>query len=424
MVAERDDVETVVDTPMPEGEQGGMYSQMDIGTGKTISYDTAQPAPWELDEEGYILPEYAHYYETEGQVGAAPMADFDQEHQKILERQQEWRWYKPWTWDWSKANPFNWFSSDDKPKSDHPGDFVEQGRVLSPTSEKEEEKGAFTKAYEATRDAVVSGYETTRDAVKKGYDATTEFAYDLVPNELGGQTAEEKKQGVNFQPNLYQKIMHPALGGWTNEELEKAKMAGEMAGYIDRPNFWQRRMPTWLGGWSNEEIARSEKLSVQHGDLPSRPNLWERYMPTWLGGASQEEVARYDKALEERKAQNPRMNAYRRHAHEWLGGASNEEIAAFDKKVALDKKVVGNVTVGDLLQAGFSQEKVEQMQKAARAKVDSQIKKEAASNPMGLTQRLGQVAQPVQITAEELGVTRQEMQQIALLNQQKAQTGK
>lgn len=469
---------------------GVEYTEMTVGEDEL--------PPWVLDENGNIPEEILEDTTNEPQVPAGPttapqMADFGSQHGQI-QTESEWRWYNPFSWNWSKANPMNWFGSDDKNVPDMPFPGFEaytntttpagnQGQTAEkdwqwynplswdwskanpmnwfgsdentpkPKTEENDWKWYNPLSWDwskanpmnwfATKEKetpskygtppIVPSQEPTKDEpgiISETYDkvagavkGAAEMAYDAIPNELGGRTSEEKRQGVNFQPNIYQKIMPPFMGGWTKEQLETAKKAAEQAGYIDRPNWWQRRMPTFMGGWSNEEIKRSEDLSIKHGDLPSRPNLWERFMPTWLGGASKEEVDRYDKVLETRKAANPQMSAYKRHAHEWIGGASDEEIKKFDQEVALGKKVVGNVTVGDLLNAGFTQEQVAKMQEASKAKIDAQIKAEAGNNPMGLSHRLGQVATPVQISAKELGITNQQMNQIIAINNAKAQQG-
>ncbi len=239
----------------------------------------------------------------------------------------------------------------------------------------------------------------------------------VLPDLVGGRTRYELEQGVDFQPNWWQRNMPTWLGGWEDEKLALAKTAGEMAGYIDRPNFWQRRMPTWLGGWRNEEVTRLDNLAQSHGLLPQRPNLWERYMPTWLGGASQEEVARYDQAREAYDKKHPQMSGYKRHMPTWLMGASKEEVEKFDKAKDLNREVLKNVTVGSLLEAGFTDQQIDAMQMRIDRYRIQKYAQEGAQNPLGLLNRFHRVSTPLEMTQQDLGVTKEQMQVISKISQ-------
>lgn len=307
-------------------------------------------------------------------------------------------------------------------------------------------------------DSLTNEQKTSQIISNTTQTETTEpsLIQEYMPFALGGWSNEELKQGKAFQANWYQKYMPELLGGWSSEKLEQYQKAAESAGYVDRPNWWGRHMPNWLGGASDEEIKKYDDFAKQYQFVP-RPNMWERYMPTWLGGVSDEEVQAYDKYLVSRKgpqkpslwgrymptwlggtsdeeiktyddyqAQKPKEpNFWDKYAPTWLGGMSNEDLAKNQKDQENTVTVFQGVTVGKLREAGFTEEKIQTMQKMVQNERTEQVASEAQNNSLGLKNRFGICAQPLTLEAEDYikaGISKEEMATIYQIYQTSQKT--
>lgn len=153
---------------------------------------------------------------------------------------------------------------------------------------------------------------------------------------------------------------------------------------------------------TNDGVAQSvtptqeaENQNMQEGETtsgtPKKMTWWEYYMPKFLGGASKEEVEAY-------KAQ--RM----------IGMNSTENIptlpAQINQKLSGDLIFIKGVTVDQMRQSGFSEEKIQSMYNKV---LERQNQINTTTQARGLSSHLEQNAQKITMTSNELGITKKEV---------------
>ncbi|MBO7244687.1 MAG: hypothetical protein J6V53_05350 [Alphaproteobacteria bacterium] len=266
----------------------------------------------------------------------------------------------------------------------------------------------------------------------EGHLAVAEAAEKEVPEEHQDKLDAYRDQAALFSAHadevaeeafeLYQSGLEERSETRAKQEEELATERGRLNQDVSHafPNFWQEYAPTWLGGWSDEELATAQKAREAAGYIEA-PGFWDRYAPSFLGGWSSEEVEKYDNYMAAHKGpQKEGLSFWERHAPTWLGGKSDIEVAAHDLKAENATEVFKGVTIGELREAGYSDEKIHQMRLMATGAVNRQLEAEAGENPMGLINRFHQCATPVQLTEadyQSIGLNRQDMAMISRLSQ-------
>lgn len=147
-------------------------------------------------------------------------------------------------------------------------------------------------------------------------------------------------------------------------------------------SYWGLIASPRLGGATQEEIQQATLQLVENNQLtkiepPKRLSWFKRVFPSFLGGASVEDKLLNKAYYPDGKNLDPKM------AHVFKG-----------------------VSVGDLMEAGFSQDKIKDMQQRINA----------YEQQMGLKARLGQSAQ-VQMRGEDIGLTADEVVRIHMIQQ-------
>ncbi len=173
---------------------------------------------------------------------------------------------------------------------------------------------------------------------------------------------------------------------------------------------------TNASAFANQKEAPTAKTGAQG------ISYWGLIASPKLGGATQEEIQQVTHQLvENRQAINidppKRLSWFKRIFPSFLGGASVEDKllnkAYYPDGENLDPKmahVFKGVSVGDMMEAGFSQDRIK----------DVQQRIVAYEQQMGLKARLGQSAQ-VQMRGADIGLTADEVARIHMI-QQKGRT--
>ena len=192
--------------------------------------------------------------------------------------------------------------------------------------------------------------------------------------------AKNGGDGVEIQSkktNLDQKIMasrdapirqtHPTA--FANKKEEATPQNG-----VQGISYWGLIASPRLGGATNENIQQLTHHLVENRQhamqgVPKRLSWFKRVFPAFLGGASVEDKLLNKAYYPDGKNLNPKM------VHVFQG-----------------------VSVGELLDAGFSQDKIKDMQQRIAT----------YSQQMGLKERLGQHAQ-IQMTMADLDITKEEL---------------
>ena len=139
---------------------------------------------------------------------------------------------------------------------------------------------------------------------------------------------------------------------------------------------------------SKQEVQAAYKASyTAANEEPSEPNWFKRNMPTWLGGASKEEIERYS-------ADSSPLT-------QKTGPKATTDITY---------EVVTGVSVADLKEAGFSDEKIQNMVQVIESKKAAEAQKMGGME--SLAAYLAKHGETLEVDAQELGITNKEVRLI------------